>query len=914
MFPSRLRTLAWLLPLAAPTLVLAQGSSTVAGPAHPRSAHAVAVPSAQAFRRAGQLTLDGELGEPAWAAATPVTELRQTDPREGQPASQRTEVRFLFDDEALWVGARMYDSLGARGVTSRLVRRDQDMESDWFHVVLDTYHDHLSRAFFQVNPAGVKYDAIGIAGSNPDPSWDPVWEVATRIDSAGWTAEMRIPYSQLRFSGDSAQIWGLQVRRWVQRLNEQDEWSFWTKQEAGGPARFGHLEGVRIAGRPRHLELLPYAVSRARYVDAKTGDPFHDGSEMDYRVGADVKYLLTSNLTLDATFNPDFGQVEVDPAVVNLSAFETFYPERRPFFIEGSGLFDFGSFNCFFCSNVSSLDAFYSRRIGRAPHLAGWVRDNSDYADIPESSTILGAAKITGRTGSYSVGMLDAVTRRERAEYVSGDDPRVSREVEPLSNYFVGRVKRDYRGGDVVIGGIATSTLRSLGDSLAATRMSRHAEVLGPDWVVQWSQKRYSFMGSALLSNVVGDSAAIRRAQYGSARYFQRPDRKAGTNGLFSDRLDPAATALRGYGLYSRLAKDAGTWLWEGAVNLRSPGFETNDLSFLTRADYVWHNANIAYNRTTPTRWFRNLFASVGGQQQLNYDGDLTDRQYQAYVGGDLPNFWNANTFYIYHPTVFDDGLTRGGPVVKKAGYHYAQATVRTDARRPVVVETRVNSSTNLREHLGRDFAATTTVRFKPRSNVSISLGPSYTLDHSPNQYVETIDTSAAPGFYGERYVFSSIVQRIVSMNTRLNVTFTPGLTLELFAQPFIASGDYFDFKEFAAPRTQRKLVYGRDLGTITPVRTAAGADSAYVVTDGRGASPFSFENPDFNSRSLRGNAVLRWEYRPGSTLFFVWTQERSADAPTGVGDFALDRDRRALFRAHPDNVFQVKVNYWLGR
>jgi hypothetical protein len=726
---------------------------------------------------------------------------------------------------------------------------------------------------------------------------------------------MRIPYSQLRFSGDSAQLWGLQVRRWVQRLNEQDQWSFWTKQEAGGPARFGHLDGVRIGARPRHLELLPYALSRARYVEASKGDPFHDGSQTDYRVGADLKYLLTSNLTLDATFNPDFGQVEVDPAVVNLSAFETFYPERRPFFVEGSGLFDFGSFSCFFCSNVSSLDAFYSRRVGRAPHLVGWVQDNSDHADIPENSTILGAAKITGRTArGYSVGVLDAVTRRERAEYVTGDGPRVAQEVEPLSNYFVGRVKRDYRGGDVVVGAIATSTLRSLGDSLEATRMARHAEVVGPDWVVQWRQKRYSLMGSALVSNVSGDTAAIRRVQYASARWFQRPDRKAGGNGLFSDRLDPTATSLRGYGLYSRLAKDAGTWLWESSVNLRSPGFETNDLSFLTRTDYVWHNANVAYNRTTPTRWFRNLFASLGGQQQLNFDGDLTDRQYQAFAGGDLPNFWNASTFYIYHPTVFDDGLTRGGPLVKRAGYHYAQASLRTDGRKPVVVSTQVNTSTNLGEHLPRDFSASSTIRFKPRSNVSVSVGPSYTLDHGPNQYVTAIDTSAAPGFYGERYVFASIEQRMVSMNTRLNVTFTPALTLELFAQPFIASGDYFDYKEFAAPRTQRKLVYGRDLGTITPLRTGRGLDTAYVVNDGRGAPAFSFQNRDFNFRSLRGNAVLRWEYRPGSTLFFVWTQERSDDADTGVGDLELGRDRRALFRAHPNNIFQVKVNYWIGR
>ena len=468
--------------------------------AEPSFGHSVPVPLAHAARRSGPIVLDGRVDEAAWQAATPITELTQIDPDEGRPASERTEVRFLFDDEALYVGARMFDSHGPSGVTTRLARRDADTDSDGFQIVIDSYHDHLGRAFFQVNPSGVKFDALGVGGSNPDPAWDPIWDAATRIDSLGWSAELRIPLSQLRFSRDSVQTWGLQVRRFIQRRQEQDQWSFWRKTESGGPPSFGHLSGLRLARAPQHVEVMPYVVGRSRHIRPTTaGDPFNSGSEMDSRAGADVKYLLTSNLVLDATFNPDFGQVEVDPAVVNLSAFESFFPEKRPFFIEGAGIFGFGSFSCFFCSNVSSLESFYSRRIGRPPTGADLATDAGKYADIPESSTILGAAKITGRTdGGFTVGVLDAVTDRMQARVQRADGTRFTQTVEPLSNYFVGRLKRDYKSGNLVIGAIGTSVVRAL-DSAFATRLNKHSEMAGADLVYTWGNHTYSLMSSLII-------------------------------------------------------------------------------------------------------------------------------------------------------------------------------------------------------------------------------------------------------------------------------------------------------------------------------------------------------------------------------------------------------------------------------
>ena len=362
--------------------------------------HPTPAPEVQAVPLHEEIHLDGRLDEAVWHSAPAASGLRQAQPHEGELATQRTEVRFAFDAAALYVGARMYDDSGARGVRTRLVRRDADMNSDYLEVIFDTYHDHIGRLFFQVNPSGVKYDANGLGGGG-DPSWDPIWEVRTTIDSLGWTAEMRIAFSQLRFrSTRDEQTWGLQIWRQENRLNELSQWAFWKLNETGGPSKFGHLHGLVIHSAPGRAEVLPYVVGRSSHVPGSAGDPFYDPHAMDGRVGLDGSVLLTSNLTLTATVNPDFGQVEVDPAVVNLTDFETFLDERRPFFVEGAGYFGLGGLSCFFCSNVSSLSMLSTRRIGRAPQLTAYRDSLDEFVDEPQNTTILGAAKLTGRTPS----------------------------------------------------------------------------------------------------------------------------------------------------------------------------------------------------------------------------------------------------------------------------------------------------------------------------------------------------------------------------------------------------------------------------------------------------------------------------------------------------------------------------------
>ncbi|HEX9729991.1 MAG TPA: DUF5916 domain-containing protein [Gemmatimonadales bacterium] len=876
-----------------------------------QNGHTIPSPEVRAVRLTERITLDGRLAESVWRTAPPADGFRQNQPREGQPATQRTEVRFAYDGEAVYIGARMDDSLGAAGVQTRLVRRDGDLSSDYLTVIFDPYHDHIGRLFFTVNPSGVRADADGLGGGEDD-SWDPVWEVKTAIDDDGWTAEIRIPFSQLRYPETrDAQTWGLQIWRAVNRLNEIQMWSFWGLQETGGPSRFGHLSGLEIQASPQRAEILPYVVGRSTNEPViDPDDPFAKAHTADGRFGADARVLLTSNLTLNLSVNPDFGQVEVDPAVVNLSAFETFFSERRPFFVEGAGYFGFGGLNCYFCSNVSSLSMFYSRRIGRYPQAAGNAFDAGSYADVPENTNILGAAKLTGRTASgWSVGVLDAVTRRERATVQRADDSRTQVTVEPFTNYFVGRVARDLRDGATVLRGIVTSVVRNFDDPALGEHMSRHAESvgLGTDW---WFGNRdYRLMAQFAGTQVTGDAAAMLRLQRSSARYFQRPDREHGRNGFLTDAFDPSLTVMRGLGAYARFARESGSLLWEVATNVRTPGFENNDIAFLSRADYWWMHANVFPQFTRPTSWYRTLFFIGGGQQQYNFDGDLTDRQAQVFGYWQLLNYWNIQTFYIHRWELDDDRLTRGGPVVERAALDFWQASVSTDSRKALVLSANPTVSGNADG--ARSWSADLGVTWRPASNISISLGPSYNYGESAAQYVTSIADTTAVAFFGRRYVFAGITQRTLSMNTRLNITFTPNLTLELFAQPFMASADYDGFREFAAPRQLEKLVYGLDVGTVSS-RRANGVTTYTIDPDADGpADAFELDDPSFTFRSLRGNAVLRWEYMPGSTLFLVWTRQSASSI--GAGDLRIGRDAEALFEGPAENIFLVKVNYRLG-
>jgi hypothetical protein len=538
-----------------------RGQDGTAGYVHERDA-----PNAFAQRITEPITIDGRLDEAVWEGAPAVTEFTQIVPNEGEPASQRTEVRFLYDDDAIYVGARLHDTGEIRG---RLGRRDMSMgDSDWLTVIFDSYHDHRTAYGFEVNPAGVRRDQSR-AGGREDSSWDPVWEVATSVDEEGWTVEMRIPFSQLRFSGAPAQTWGLQVERSIARNREFSVWSFTPRDQPGGIPRFGHLTGLERIPTGKRLEVLPYTVARAESVD-RGGNPFRDDRALGLDAGVDLKYRVTSDLTLDATVNPDFGQVEVDPAVINLSAFETFFQERRPFFVEGADIFRFGS--------GGANDVFYSRRIGRQPSLV------PPYAarDVPEATRILGAAKLSGRTaGGWSVGVMDAVTRREIARYHDETGAIGETVAEPLTNYFVSRARREMRTGQTAVGGFFGAVNRVLDTDRLAAALRSDAYSGGIDLFHQWDNRTWTLEGFLAGSHIRGTEGVIAAAQRAPYVYMQRPD---------ADHLDydPTRTDLSGFSGEAALGKRWGrNWnarLLTGAI---SPG-TTSTISASSGGATVW--------------------------------------------------------------------------------------------------------------------------------------------------------------------------------------------------------------------------------------------------------------------------------------------------------------------------------------
>lgn len=836
----------------------------------PAAASARAVPVSRAIRATGVIRLDGKLDEAAWGAA-PVTEsFTQFDPDEGKPVSQRTEARVLFDDDALYVGVRLYDTGPIRG---RLGRRDMDVgDSDWIGVAIDSYHDHRTAFGFDVNPSGVRRDKVRTIDQD-DYSWDPVWDVATSVDADGWTAEFCIPFSQLRFSGDSAQTWGIQFARIIGRRAEWSLSSWWPKAERGGVPLYGHLEGLQTIRSGKRLEVLPYVVQRAEYVDPGL-NPFRTDREYYTSGGVDVLFKATSNLTLNGTINPDFGQVEVDPAVVNLGVYETFFQEKRPFFVEGSEIFSFGA------NGTSGGQLFYSRRIGRSPTLAS----PGSAADVPTNTTILGAGKLSGKMGGWSLGMLAAVTDREesrnmiREPSLPGQTPPASRvdrtTAEPLASYGVARARRELPGGQTFVGGVLTSVRRELDTDLARNVMHRSALAGGMDFSHEWANRTWSLSGDVEGSRVAGSAAAITRTQRQSNHYFQRPD---------ADHLDldSAATSLTGYSMNVRLSKQGGEhWRGDLAAAATSPGYETNDLGFSYRTDRRDVQTGVRYVQNRPGRLLRNWNLGGSFRSEQNFDWKRILTVASASFGGRTLGYWNINLFVQQFFPALDDRLTRGGPIVKRPAWSALGLFLGSDERKPF--SSWVHAYGERFQYGGWTYNVVLSSTVRTSSRWNLTVGPNFVRRHSAAQFVTSVpDTTYTPTF-GRRYVFAPLDQTELALETRFNLTFTPRMSLEMYMQPLISSGDYGNAKQLRAARTYDFIPYS------TPV-----------------------PHFDFNFRSLRGNAVLRWEWRPGSTMFFAWQQNRSDVAP--IGDFSLGRDRRALFSAQPDNIFLVKVNYWLN-
>ncbi|MDQ2670721.1 MAG: carbohydrate binding family 9 domain-containing protein, partial [Gemmatimonadota bacterium] len=831
--------------------------------------------------------IDGRLDDAAWQSAVWTSGFVQKDPAEGAPAQTATEVAFMYDEEALYVAARM-TSLGPDDIDALVSRRDNSGRSERIVFSFDSYHDRRTAYSFGITASGVRFDYYHGSDNeyNRDYSWDPVWEAKVETGSAGWTAELRIPFSQFRFNPTDVQVWGLNMNRYIPSRNEDDYWVLVPKNATGWSSRMAELTGIRGVRPSRRIEVTPYVATSSRITgDGDLGNPFDDGSNLEARAGGDFKMGLGPNLTLDATVNPDFGQVEADPAEVNLSAVETVFSERRPFFTEGSQLLQ-----------GNGPQYFYSRRIGGPPR--GNVDGAFDFVDRPQAATILGAAKITGRLPSgLSVGGLAAVTDREDAQTFRIDGGVRERiQIAPVTGFGVLRLQQEFGRSASTVGISATGLRRDVeAGTPLGNLLVRDAYAGGVDWTLRFGNGDYILGGSAGLSHVAGDAAAIALVQQSSAHYLQRPDQDHVS-------FDPTRTALTGYmgGLF--FEKNSGRhWLYSAELFAESPLFEINDVGRIGTADDIDGFASLRYRENQPSGPFQNYQLAMYGFSGWNFGGILQNQGVDFEANATLRNFWQAGASVEIFPGTLSDNLTRGGPLMRDTDDWNVNFNVQSPFSS--VLQLQLNALF-LREELdGRLTRLQGTIGVRPNGRWQLEVSPSIEWAENPRQYVATRDGGPA-ATYGGRYVFARIERRTVAAQVRFSYAFTPDLTLELYGEPFAASGEYSELGELAAARTNDLRTYGTDGTTIT--RTS---DFTYEITDAGNGQTFEIPRPDFRVLSFRSNAVVRWEWRPGSTFFLVWQQDRSGFEPGGrIGGGSL----WDAVRSAGDHFLALKVSYWL--
>ncbi|HSD87521.1 MAG TPA: DUF5916 domain-containing protein [Kofleriaceae bacterium] len=838
------------------------------------SAAADALPAsvrAHATRRTGTIAIDGKLDEPVWATAEKQGGFTQRFPKDGVKASHDTQFAVLYDDAALYIGVWADDPEPAL-IRRVLTRRDVDALADVIAVGVDSYHDRRTAYVFQLNAAGVQRDLMVFDDVSMDDTWDAVWTGDAAITPHGWTAEFRIPLNQLRFADGDAHEWGLQVVRNVARDQEQSAWSPWPRASNTVVSQFGVVDGIDGVKRSRRLELLPYATGGLQTEPVEAGDPLNASSSALGSIGMDVKYGLGPAFTLSATINPDFGQVEADPSQVNLSANELFFAEKRPFFLEGVDLFKLpiGS------GDNMMEGAFYSRRIGAAPPAPDMAYD---YIKQPTSTTIYGATKLTGKTaGGWSVGVLDAVTGEEKATVALGDE-QMTPVVAPLTNYAVARLKRDLRAGKTSVGASATAVDRAISGTPLAMTLHDQAYTGGLQLQHRWGDDAWELDVHGVGSWVHGTEEAIANTQTLNRHLFQRPDAS-------HVHFDPTRTSLGGGGLTWAVGRSGQTkhYRWAQGGDLRTPGLELNDVGFQMYSDRVENWLWGEYRDESPGDDVLNWRTNIVLFEQTTLEPELVVYGFNANINAQLTNYWSFFAGTNVAGPGNDPVEMRGGPALRTDTKLAGRIGLSTDSRRRVRVDMSMGAIRNPAADM-MQVDVNASVMIQARSNIDIFVGPTWSERTDPLQYVDQIDDSAG----NTHYLFARIRQTTASLTARVNWTFSPRLSLQAYAQPFIAVGNYSDYKDVDHPHAAR---FG---------------DRFHMLTGNEG---LTFDKPDFNFGQLRSTMVLRWEYRPGSALFAIWSHGQTNDSE---GLFDLGHDLANLAKASSENIVMVKANYWIG-
>ncbi len=836
--------------------------------------------------------IDGLGNDPAWDQVEWGGEFTQWQPEAGASPSQPTNFKILYDEKNLFVLIRAHDDEPDK-IVKRMSRRDGFI-GDFVEINIDSYHDKRTAFSFTLTAAGVKGDEyVSNDGNNWDESWDPIWYAKTSIDKKGWLAEMRIPLSQLRFANKPDHTWGIQVLRRYFRNQERSTWQP-IEQNAGGWVRFfGQLNGLKGLKSQKQVEIMPYVVAKTERFEKEVGNPFRTGSSSNVSVGVDGKIGLTSDITLDFTINPDFGQVEADPSQVNLSAFQVFFNEQRPFFIEGNNILNFPLTESAAGGPFNNDNLFYSRRIGRTPRYSPDLEDN-EFADRPDNTSILGAVKLTGKNKKgFSFGILETVTTKEEAEIDNGGVRR-NETVEPGTNYFVARAQQDINGGNTLIGGMFTATNRNIKDENLLF-LHKAAYTGGIDFLHHWQDRTYYVSTNAFFSHVKGDEASIERTQKASERFFQRLDND-------HHSLDSTLTSLSGTGATVKLGKQKGKLNFQTGITYRSPGLELNDIGFLRTADQVDQWTWVGYNIQEPFSIFRSLRINGNQYLRLDFDGVITYRGLNFNARANFKNFWRFGTGTNIEGQEISNSDLRGGPSIIYPGGKNYWFYVGTDSRKKLTIN--VNPWIYWGNHgFANGHGLSIRANYQPTDNISIQLRPSMRYRNNAQQYITTIDQESS-----ETYITGEIDQKTYSMSMRLTYNINPNLSIQYWGQPFTSRASYTNLKKITNPTASN--YFDRFTPLTGELMNFDSENDEYLVDeDHNGVTDYSIDNPDFNFVQLRSNMVLRWEYKPGSTLFVVWTQGRT-DSPDFTEDNSIGQIAKDIFDIQPHNVFLLKYTY----
>lgn len=826
-------------------------------------------------------TIDGVLSDPCWATGEWSGDYIQWIPKEGAAPTQQTQLKILYDDKNLYVALRAFDT--EPGKISKKAGRRDEITGDVMGVTFDSYHDHRTGFEFTVTAAGQKVDMILTNPMEADFNWNAVWYVKTGLEDSAWVAEYEIPLSQLRYSSDHEQVWGLHAWRWIDRLSEESDWE---PQSLSGPGMlyaFGELRGIRGIPKSQRIEIMPYAVGKLKTFEKVPQNPFaEDGRSWLGNIGLDAKIGLSSNFTADLTVNPDFGQVESDPSVMNLTAFETLYEEKRPFFLEGKNIFEF---------ELGDASIFYSRRIGQTPNYHPTLQDD-EFLKYPDYTSILSAVKISGKSSKgLALGVLHSLTAGEKASLSAGGETSKLR-VEPLTSYTVGRVQQDFKEGNTVVGGMFTATNRFIKDSYLEN-MNRDAFSGGLDFLHQWRKKEFFVDAKFIGSSINGSPEAIARLQRSSARYYQRPD----AHGI---HFDPSRTSLSGHGGRIEIGKGSGLLRYSTEFNWKSPGLDLNDLGFMQMADLVEQETNLSYFVTKPVSIFRTYTVSLSQSNHWDYQMNYQSSGFSLFSNMEFLNRWAFSPRVNYSSETLDTRLLRGGNAVLLPALWEGSIRARSDFSKKIYFSLSTSRAAAESDHFSNSvYEAEATVIPYNVLKLSLSLNYSETMDNF--QYVTTI-----PGMDEDMALLARMDQKTLGATFRVDYNITPEISLQYYGSPFASTGKFSAFKIITDPDAKN---YKDRFITVSP------KSNGYNSGGGYGgfyyALPDEIPNPDFTFTQFRSNLVFRWEYRPGSQMFLVWGNERTSwknDSHAKV-----DKAFSQLNDVFPNNIFLVKVNYWFS-